>query len=249
MKRFLKLYYLPLAVLAGGLLTMLFRTLMWVASIGDETSALLATGRWPDVMSWIMVAAMMAFLFLATWKLRGGNHYRANFPPSIFASAGMLLAALAFCINSVAELQAEVDTVTTASAIVGFLAAASLGILAYGRFKGYHFSILFHGVICVYLMLYLISHYRLWSSSPQLQSYAFDLLAIVFLMLACYHRAAFDADSGKRQPYTFFSMAALFFCIAALPGCDNYIFLLGCGLWMLATPCKLTPVRSRTKED
>ena len=249
MKRLLKLYYLPLATLAGGLLAMLFRSLMWVASIGDETSALLATGRWPDVLSWVTVAVMMAFLFLATWRLQGGNKYRTNFPPSILAAAGMLAAALSICISSITELQAGVDTVSNASAIVGFLAAAALVFLAYGRLKGFHFSILFHGIICIYLMLYLISHYRLWSSFPQLQSYAFDLLAVVFLMLACYHRAAFDADSGKRRPYTFFSMAALFFCIAALPGCDNAVFLVGCALWMLATPCKLTSVRSRPKEE
>ena len=249
MKRFLKLYYLPLATIAGGLLAMLFRALMWIGSVGDENSVLLVTGGFADVMSWILSAAMIIFLFLATWRLQGGNKYRWNFPPSVFAAAGMLVAAITFVISSVNELQANVDAITKASAIVGFFAAAALALLAFGRFKGYHFSVLFHGVICVYLMLYLISHYRLWSSFPQLQSYAFELLAVVFLTLACYHRAAFDADNGKRRPYAFSSMAALFFCIAALPGCDNVIFLLGCALWMLATPCKLSAVRNHPKEE
>ena len=112
-------------------------------------------------------------------------------------------------------------------------------VLAFARYKGAHLSVLFHGVVCVYLMVYLVSHYRLWSSYPQLQSYAFELLAIVFVMLACYQRAAADAGKGDRRAYTFFSLAAFFFCVATLPGCDKAAFFIGCAVWMFTTPCRL----------
>lgn len=245
MKRYLKTAYLSHVALGCGAITCLLR--LWLLSSVQEGQVLLAAGSFPDVMSWILVAVTTAVIALGAWNLREGNHYSYNFPPSIPAAIGMALAAVSFCITSAVELSAGTDTIGTASSVLGFVSTAALLVLAYGRLKGLHLNMLFHGIVCLYLMLYLVSHYRLWSASPQLQTYAFELLAIVFVMLACYHRAAFDANSGKRRAYTFFSLAALFFCVAALPSCDNMAFFIGCGVWMYTTPCRLTlPAR---KED
>ena len=239
MKRYLKPAYLPLITLGLGIVTYVLRTLLWTSAIGAEDGRLLPADTWPDVLSWIVVAATIALLGIGTWNLRGAAKYSYNFPPSIPAAIGMALAGVSFCITSFADLSAGTDSIGTASAILGFFAAAALVYLAYGRVKGIRLSVVFHGIVCLYLMLHLISHYRLWSSFPQLQSYAFELLAIVFVMLACYHRAAFDSNCGNRRAYTFFSLAALFFCVATLPGCDNAAFFIGCAVWMFTTPCRL----------
>ena len=248
MKRYLKPKYLPLITLGLGLVTCVLRTLLWVSAIGAEDGRLLPAGTWPDVLSWIMVGVTVAFLAVATWNLRGATKFSDNFPLSIPAAVGMVLAGVGFCITSVIELSTDTDSIGTASAVLGFLAAGVLAYLAYARIKGIRLSVVFHSIICVYLMLHLISHYRLWSSFPQLQSYAFELLAIVFVMLACYQRTAFDAGKGNRQTYTFFSLAALFFCVATLPGCDNAAFFLGCAAWMYATPCRLTRASRREEQ-
>ena len=238
MKRYLKMAYLPLAVLACGVLTCLLR--LWLFALGEDERGLLSVGSFPDVMSWIVVAATMVLLGVSTRQLHGGTKYSQNFHASMPAAIGMALAAVSFCITSVVDLTAGGDSVGTVSALLGFLAAAALLVLAYSRYRGAHLSVLFHGVVCLYLMLHLVSHYRLWSSYPQLQSYAFELLAFVFVMLACYQRAAFDAGKGNRRAYTFFTLAALFFCVAALPGCDNAAFFIGCAVWMYFTPCRLS---------
>ena len=238
MKRYLKPAYLPVAVLGTGILACLFR--LWLFAIGKDDRGLLSVGTFPDAMSWIVTALAIALIFLSTRNLRGGNKYGYNFPASVPAAIGMALAAVSFSISSVVDLSAGTDTIGTVSAFLGFLATASLLFLAYCRMQGKHLSVIFHGIVCFYLMLYLVSHYRLWSSAPQLQTYAFELLAIVFVMLACYQRAAFDAGRGSRQAYTLFSMAALYFCVATLPGCDNAAFFLGCAVWMYFTPCRLT---------
>lgn len=245
MKRYLKITYLPLAVLGCGIITCLLR--LWLFALGEDDRGLLASGSFPDVMSWILVVLTMGLLALLTRNLWGGTKYSFNFPASLIPAVGMALAGISFCICSAVELTAQSDSVGTISALLGFLAAISLAVLAFCRFNGLRPNALFHGLVCIYLMLYLVSHYRLWSSYPQLQSYAFELLAIVFVMLACYHRAAFDAGRGNRRAYTFFSLAALFFCVATLPGCDNAVFFIGCAVWMFTTPCRLSlPVR---KED
>ena len=243
MKRFLKMKYLPFAVLGSSIITYLLRTLLWASGIaGDD--GLLPVGSWPDVLSWIMVGLTLAFLGFCVRFLRGNNKYTGNFSASIPAALGMVLAAASICVTALVELIAGADAVGTASSLFGILSTFAMIALAYGRYKGFRPNMLLHGIVCVFLMLYLVSHYRLWSSAPQLQSYAFELLAIVFVMLACYQRAAFDAGKGNRQSYTFFTLAALYFCIAALPGCDNPVFFLGAATWMFFTPCKLTlPVK------
>lgn len=247
MKRFLKPVYLPLAALTFGVITLLFR--LWFLALGVDDRGLLPVGSIPDVLSWVMVALVMAILAAGTWNLKGANKYSYNFSPSDIAGIATALAGISFLITSVTELIVGADSISITSAILGFLAAASLCFLGYCRWKGRRPSMVFHGIVCLYLMLYLISHYRLWSSAPQLQSYGFELLAIVFVMLACYQRAAFDADRGNRRSYAFFSLAALYFSIATLPGCDNYGFFIGCAIWMAATPCRLTVRRSVPKED
>ena len=213
MKRYLKPAYLPVAMVGAGLLAFLFR--LWLFAIGKDDRGLLSVGNFPDAMSWIVTALAMVLIFLVTRNLRGGNKYSYNFPASLPAAIGMV------------------------SAFLGFLATAAMLMLARCRVQGKHLSIVFHGIVCFYLMIFLVSHYRLWSSAPQLQSYAFELLAIVFVMLACYQRCAFDAGKGSRLANTFFSKAELFFCIATLPGCDNVAFFLGCAAWMYCTPCRL----------
>ncbi len=238
MKRFLKPSDLPFVALCGGLLTLIVR--LWLMIMGEDERGLLAVGSLPDVLSWILVAVTMGLLIAGTWKIRGGVKYSHDSRKTLFAAVSMAIAAFCFCISSIIDLVSAADSMSVVSAWMGFLAAAALGFLAWGRFKGMQFNMVFHGIVCLYLMLHLVSHYRLWSSAPQLQSYGFELMAIVFVMLACYHRAAADAGHGSRRAYTFFTLAALFFCIAAIPSCDNIVFFLGCAVWMYFTPCRLS---------
>lgn len=237
MKQYLKPSRLPTLTLVCGLIVFALR--LWLLSLGTDAHGLLAAGSLPDLLCWIFVALTIALLALGTRQLYGAVKYSYNFPPSVSAAVGMVFAAIGFCISSFADLAAGGDTVSNISSMLGFLAAASLLVLAYCRYSGLHLNVLFHGIICLYLMVHLVAHYRLWSYAPQLQTFGFDLFAIVFIMLASYQRAAFDANRGNRRSYTFFSLTALFFCLAALPGCDNATFFIGSAVWMYTTPCRL----------
>lgn len=238
MKKYLKPAYLPHATLVCGIITLLFR--LWLLAMGEDSWGLLPAGVFPDVMSWVTVALTMGLLAVGTWGLRETNKYSCNFPASFVGAAGIALAAVAIFIDSLIKLLAAADGISLVSAIFGLLAAVAMGFLAYYRWKGIRPFVLFHGAVCVFMMLTLVSSYQHWSALPQLQDYGFELLAIVFLMLASYQRAAFDVGSGKRRAYTFFSLGALFFSIAAIPSCANPGFFIGCAAWMLATPCQWT---------
>ena len=247
MKLNLKPSMLPAITLSGGLLTMLLR--MWLYGMGTDDRGLLSTGTFPDVLSWLFVAALFVLLFIGTRDLNEATKYSFNFPASLHAVIGTGLAALGIFIVSLVELVSGAQRLGVFSSLLGVIAAVALGFVAYCRKSGMKPHFLFHGFICIYLMFHLIANYRVWSSCPQLQTYFFELLAIVFVMISCYQRAAFDAGYGNRKAYAFHALAALFFCIAAIPSALNAAFYIGCAAWMFTTLCSLKPLRVQPKKD
>lgn len=249
MNKYLKPAYMPLITLGAGLLTMILRLVLLLT--GEDDKGLLVTGSFTDVFSWLISVAVMILLVLGTWNLREASKFSFNFPASPIGAAGVLAAALGILITSVSELFGDGDALQTAGSVLGLLAVPALVFVALGRYQGQRPTVLFHGIVCVYLMIHLVSHYRLWSSYPQIQSYGFELLSIVCLMLACYHRATFDVKEGNRRCYAFCALAAVYFSVAALPGCDNPFFFIGCAVWMLTNLCSLKPLPGRhaKKED
>lgn len=247
MKQYLKPVFLPVIALAGGILTMLMR--FWLFGLGVDDRGLLPAASFPDIFSWILTGLIIALLIFGVRDLREATKYRFNFPASMPAAVGMALGALGILITSLTELFAGAPRLGISSAALGMFAAAALGFLAYCRKDGKKPSFLFHSFICIFLMFHLVSHYRIWSAYPQLQTYAFELMAIVFLMLACYQRAAFDAGKGDRRAYVFMTLCACFFCIAAIPGSVNAIFYLGCAAWMFTTLCSLKTLSTPSSKN
>lgn len=247
LNRYLKPTYLPIAALAGGIITMVMR--LWLFSLGTDDRGLLPAATFPDVCSWILTALMLVLLFLGTRRLTEATKYSFNFRPSMLAACGTLIGALGILITCLVELLSGGERLGIFSAVMGLLAAAVLVFLAYCRWNGMKPMFLMHSFVCLWLMFHLVSHYRLWSAYPQLQTYAFELMAIIFLMLSCYQRAAFDAGNGNRRAYAFFTSAAVFFCVAAIPGSASPVFYIGCALWMFATPCNLKPLASKKHDQ
>ena len=247
MKKIFNPAILPIATLAAGILAMLMR--FWLFGLGTDDRGLLPASTFPDVASWIISGIVMVMLIFGTLGLREASKYRFNFPASIPSAIGTALGALGIFLTCFIELLSGAAKLGVFSTILGLFATAALAFLAYCRKVGRKPMFLFHAFTCIYLMFHLISHYRIWSAYPQLQTYAFELLAIVFLMLACYQRAAFDAGRGNRKAYAFCTLAALFFCLAAIPGSATAIFYIGCAAWMFTTLCNLKPLKPSGKNE
>ncbi len=242
MKRFLHPKYAPLAALGCGLLTLLLRLIL--LSQADDTG-LLPAGHPASIFSWVFTLSLLVYLLFSTRSLKEAIRYNFNFPASGRAALGILIGALGIGINSIVELIDGGDVLRMIDSLLGLLCVPALFFLSHCRKEGRRPSVLFHTLVCIYLMMHLVSHYRLWSSAPQIQVYGFELLALVCLMLSIYQRCAFDVNQGSRRAYTFTSLSAAFFCIAALPGCSNVVFYIGCAIWMLASPCNLKPMPGR----
>lgn len=239
MNNILKPNRLPLLVTGAGVLGLLLR--LWLLSTADDRG-LIASGHIAEMLLWSLTVLLLAVLLLGTWNLVEASKYRFNFPASLPAGIGILLAAMGIAITAVIELKNAVDSMETFTGWMGLTAALALVIAASCRWKGYHHSSLSHIAICLYLMLRLIFLYRHWSADPQLQDYCFQILAAVCLMLSAYFRAAFDANAGKRRPYAFFSLAAVYFCCLSLTAWEHIPLYLGAGAWMLSDLCSLIPM-------
>jgi chromate transport protein ChrA len=227
--------------LAFGVLT--FLTRLWlIVGIGRDKWGLLDETSFPAILSWIFVALTMAVLGLGVWKMERKKLRTKVFPAPVPA-IGMILTAICFGYCSVmgfsAEVAEEAKNLANLCNILGLLAAGALVFLAWCQWKGKCPNMLLHSLVCVYLMVYLVSHYQLWTSTPQLQGCFFEMLAIVCVMLACYQRAAADIGEGSRRNFTFFSCAALFFSLATLPDWNEPVFFIGCAIWMFFTTCKM----------
>ena len=193
-----------------------------------------------------MVAiAVPVALFLLTRELTEAKKYAFNFPPSPIAAIGTGLAALSIGIHSILSFPGSLDAIDVISGILGILSAGALGLAGWCRLKGSRPNFLLHYVVAVYLMLRLICQYRHWSADPQVLDYCFSILATVCLMLAAYHRAAFDMGSGDRRNYAFFCLTCGFFCCLSLVGWEDILYYLGIGTWMFTDLCNLTPLKGR----
>ncbi len=240
MKQFLKSANLPALVLGTGGIGLLLR--VWLIHSATDTDGFLNFSHPAHILLWILTAIVLVGLFLLTKDLVAAPNYSFNFPASKISSLGIYLAAAGIGFGSFIEafyVTAGLEILTT---ITGLVATLMLVLCGYCRRRGVAPSLLTHIVISIYLMLRLINYYRTWSSDPQILDYCFQLLATAFLMLATYHRASFDADTGKRRPYAFFSLSAVFFSCLSMIGSENILFYMSACVWMITDLCSLLPM-------
>ena len=246
MKKILRPANLIWLVLGGGMIGLLLR--LWLFGTRAEETGLLTASHPAEFLLWIVTAAVIAAIVWCTKDLKQGTKYHFNFPASPLGALGCALAAAGIGIISVAEWITYLDTLTAISSVLGVLSASALVFLAKNRQEGRRQNVLYHVVICIYLMLRLVSQYRHWSGDPQLMDYCFQLLASVCLLLAVYQNAAFDVRQGNRKLHTMFHLGAVYFSCLSLVNVGDAVFYLGTGIWMLTNLCKLTPMPHREAE-
>ncbi len=226
MNRFLKPKYIPAFVLGSGVLGAALR--LWLFTAGVDSKGLIRAEHPANALTFILTAIVLGALYLYLPKAKGGKY---RYTPSLPAAIGYWVAAAGILIADFREVSSLHDRVTVVSFILGLAAAGALIMLGLCCLRGLRPNVLLHACVTVYLMVHLISQYRVWSAEPQLQEYVFQLLASVFLMLATYHRTTLDNGSGNRRLYRFFRYGALFFCCLAVVGGD-WLFYLSMGFWI-----------------
>ena len=227
---------LPLFTLSAGIVGLLLR--LWLFTSGIDSKNLLITSHPANALVFILTAIVIVVLFLGVRPLSAVGRYRQLFPASSLGAGGCLAAAVGILVTNIRAVLSLQDTITVIVLVLGILASASLVALAVCRQKGKQPHFLLHTAVTVYLMLHLVAQYRHWSPEPQLQTYFFQLLACVFLMLTAYHSTVLDVQKGSRRWFVFFNQAALYCCLLSIAG-ENWLFYLTMAVWTFTGICSL----------
>lgn len=239
MKHPIKIKYLPPFTLGCSILGFLLQ--VWLHATGYDSKGLLTENHPATVLTVILTGITIVSLFLWVHSMGHPPVYKELFPRSWIAFAGSMAAASGIILISYLELQ-NLNRVTLLSFILGFFAAVCLILLGCFRMQEKQPPMMLHAIVTVYMMLHVISQYRVWNSETQPQLYVYQLLASVFLILASYHRTALDGRAGRRDLFVFFDQAALFFCCLSLVS-DNWLFYLTMAFWTGTNLCSLKYVK------
>lgn len=232
MKTITKTRFFPWTTLLVGLVGFALRC--WLFS--DLEDGLLPANHPAGMICLIMLALVLAALWLGVQSVSGRVKYKELFPKSVTAGVGTVLAAVgmgisAFFVGGMGVLRYLVPG-------FGVMAAVALILTGLIRLKGQRPVWMLYGVVAVYLMMWTMACCSTWSAETQLQLYFFPLLGCCFLMIAAYYRVALCARGGRPNLYVFFAQAALFCCCLCCAG-GNWLFYLSAGLWMAADYCTL----------
>ena len=233
----------PVLTAGLGSLTLILRLGLFL--LGRDEKNLLIPGHPLAFLIWAATAAAVVMILLFLRKQEGSSHYTHNFAPSVPAAIGTfaLAGGILVCVIT-GGIGMRLDLLRS---ICGILAVPALVWIGIQRFQGKRPVFLLHAAVCLYLMLYTVTHYQIWSSHPQIQDWFFAMCGMLCLSLFAYYQTAFDVDMGKRRMQLASGLLAAFFCIANLAGGEDVPLYLGGAVWALTNLCSLTPVRRRRK--
>ncbi len=230
---------LPLTALCGGAAGYALRR--WLFSAKDA-EGLIARNHPASWLLLILCAGVLISFYLLTKNAGANGKYYDNFPTSYAGGLGAIAAAVGLFFIVLGSFIDRPDPITAISNTLGLLAVFSLGFTGYCRLAHRRPNFLFHTIICLYLALFQLSRYRSWISNPEMQEYAYELLATVCLMLAAYQRAAFDLNMGNRRAQQFWGLCAVFFSLICIAGTGSKLFYASFALWTVTNLSVLDPL-------
>ncbi len=211
----------PLLPLLAGAVAFGLRE--WLFRGGMDEKGLIVSAHPARLLSWALTAAVCAVIFvLAQRQTRVCPPPESILPARAPAAAGRIAAAMGILFSAVQSLRTGAEPFVCAAAVAGVFAAVGL-LLTFLRCSA-KLQSTFSVVLTVYFLLRLLSQYRMWSWTTQLEVYAFPLLATVMLLLAAYNRAALLSGLDRRRSFVFFAQAALYFSIPAMDSRSAFFY-------------------------
>lgn len=247
MKKYLHSSYLPILVPMAAVLALGLR--LWTMGGGPDSAGLYAPQPLAWALLWLVTAATMAGIYLLTRRLKNPGRYSDNFPASILGAVGCVLGGLGVLSSALVTFPDTKDLLATITAILGLVSAAALilsGVIRYSGGKP-HFGI--HAIATLYFALRIFNCCRHWSNVTQTSEFLFQFLASVCVMLATYQLCCFDVNLGDRRSSLLWSLAAVYFCVLALPMGEDIYFYGGMLIWLMQNLCATRPLKANKPQE
>ena len=220
-----KTVWIPPLALTCGLAGVAAGLLRWrLLSTGADHKGLLEAGHPLGILSWILTAAVVALVAGVLWK-----HWKAEL--TLRAAPGSEVARIVALALAALALWGHTRLESAAAIAAVVAAAAALVRLLLGKKQ---LSPAFADIpALLFYLLCLLALYRGWSSEPEVQRYAFSLLALVCLMFATYFRSAAALGMEKCPLFLGCGFLGVYFSFAAAADPGFAGMFLAMGVWML----------------
>lgn len=235
MKQLSKQHLPAIVSTAAGLLCLILQ--IWFFRTVDE-KGLLNSSHPGAFLTGLLSAAVMVLLAIRSFRQKQTCH----FPPAPVCGIGMLLTAAGLASGTWTLLSCVSLLPAILLAVLGILSSVCAVFAALLRFRKLRVHPMLYCPSVVFFMVVLVCMYQQWSGEPELLRYCYPLLALVFLMITAYQRAAVKAGIGDGSQYLFFSRGALFFCLAAIPGSSLRIMFGALAVSILLDGCSIPMV-------
>lgn len=243
MKKILR--YADAILLLCGTLGMLLQ--LWILSTGTDEKGLYPAFHPGWILSWVLTAAVFAFVFLLTRQVGNNRSYHDNFPASIVGAIGCAIAAVAIANTGVSQLRESAMWLDSLSGALGIAGGFGLLAAAFCRFRGSQPPFFSFMLPCAFFALHVFYLGRELGGEPEAVRYLFPFLATLSAIPACYQLWGFCVGAGERKLCLFWSLTSGFLCILSAPVSDNQLMYLALGIWLLSNPCALKYLPRRSK--
>ena len=226
-----KTVWIPPLALFAGLAGIVAWVLRWrLLQTATEDTGLLTVGHPLAILSGVLTAAVVILTAVALWKHRKEKFVLRPAPLTELARIpAMLMAAAALWGGSGMGRTVVLGKV---AAIAAVLTAAAALVRCLLRKKQISPAVADIPALLFY-MLCLFVRYPDWSGEPEVQRYAFSLLALVCLMFATYARSAVVLGVGKCGLFLGAGFLGVYFAFAAAADPVFTGVFLAMGLWLL----------------
>lgn len=235
MKKHLKPENLPALMGAAGLLALGLHQLLFVAAVDEKN--LPVQGHPLAIGLLLLSLAVTVLVFAVTSRLGGTSEYTHNFPAGTGSAMGSVV--FGICILGTVMFQpcAMAGFMSQVWRWLGLGAALALVWIALFRYWGKVPNFGLYLLLCLFLGIHVVTHYRLWSGTPQVRAYLFPLLGGMTLLFYTYYQMAFTVGFGKRRKLLALGMLTIYLGIAGLLDTDYPMLCLGSLFWVWTSLC------------
>lgn len=237
----------PVAMmLVLGIGAMVLRNTLYAVAV--DVKGLLLRNHPLEIAVTVLTAAVLVMVVLIVRRLENTGDYEDYRWVGFLGALGNAAAGAGILVTVLTAAPGLGNYLDNLWRILGLAASVCLGLAGIARGLGRRPFSLLHVVVCLFLMLHIVTRYRLWSSQPQMQDYVFALLGALALMFFGLYTAAMEAGCGSRRMTTGMGLAAVYLCTAELARSSCPALYLGGLVWVLMDLCSMGKTTAQDRE-